>query len=333
VQQPYLARVALALTYNACEAVPTVAVSVGGRLLVNEEFLASVGDADLPFLVEHECGHLLRHHAARANARDPYGWNIAGDAEINERTLHAPIEGCILPASLGLPGGDVAENYYRSAAGCLCPCSGGSGAGRPLPCEEPEPEPEVAQIERAVELAQADINHSPLASATRYRDIHAGNPSTPDWRKLLRRSLCRQGGDMDIRTWRRARNMSGVLRPRRASAGIVTDILIDVSASMSDADIADLGQVLRRSPIAAASRIWFATTEIVGEGHLGNLRVPDVTGGTDLGAAANCITGRTGRLLVITDGYTPTWPNDCDVLLVRSDVEVPADCRLIGVIR
>src|SRR4029079_7047445 len=66
----------------------------------------------------HECGHLFRDHAARADAKnvrdeERTAWNIAADAMLNLDLVQA---GCrtlgqkgIVPAKLGLPDGRTTE--------------------------------------------------------------------------------------------------------------------------------------------------------------------------------------------------------------------------------
>ena len=68
----------------------------------------------------HEVGHLLRDHAGRAanlpTPRHQLAWNLAGDAEINDDLITAGVplpEGCVTPAALGCPDGDLAETETR----------------------------------------------------------------------------------------------------------------------------------------------------------------------------------------------------------------------------
>lgn len=69
-------------------------------------------------VVLHEVSHLLRHHADRCERikADPRGFNIAGDAEINDDLLIAgvPLPGSpVTPKSLDMENGLTAEEYYR----------------------------------------------------------------------------------------------------------------------------------------------------------------------------------------------------------------------------
>jgi len=67
---------------------------------------------NLPAVLRHELEHLLRDHADRCGPRNPIGWNLAADAEINDDIENMP-PGCIFPANFEMDEGLTAEDYYR----------------------------------------------------------------------------------------------------------------------------------------------------------------------------------------------------------------------------
>lgn len=102
------------LTFVPDPAVPTMATSARWVTHYNPATLAGWTVAEAGAVVVHELEHLLRDHAGRCEGRDHGRWNIAADAEINQR-LHGLPAGCVTPASLGMPDGRPAEVYYGAA--------------------------------------------------------------------------------------------------------------------------------------------------------------------------------------------------------------------------
>jgi hypothetical protein len=92
-------------------AVPTMATSAAWVTHYNPDTLARWTPAEGGAVLVHELEHLLRKHHERCGDRDPGNFNLAGDAEINQRLADLP-EGAIYPESLGMPRGQVAERYY-----------------------------------------------------------------------------------------------------------------------------------------------------------------------------------------------------------------------------
>jgi hypothetical protein len=118
-------------------------------------------------VMDHEVGHLLRDHAARAKAlnAEPMIWNMAGDMAINDDGVKEGMpypdgpsralpggghsEGFLVPGTYGFPEWHMEEWYYErlmqqaQAAGVPSPGSGqvpqpgsapGSGEPKPGPC-------------------------------------------------------------------------------------------------------------------------------------------------------------------------------------------------------
>lgn len=120
---PYYARGLFALVPVAAVGLGTFAVDKFMRLYIDPKMLGtndgwSINAAGAVLI--HECGHVLREHADRADAVDaPVDrecWNIAADAEINDDLLAAGLglpEGVVTPGAIGCEDGHAAEVYYR----------------------------------------------------------------------------------------------------------------------------------------------------------------------------------------------------------------------------
>jgi predicted metal-dependent peptidase len=115
---PYLSSSLFRLRPIAAIGLNTFAVDRRWRLYVSPSCFEEWGVAACAGVLLHECGHVLRDHAGRAEDHaviDHNAWNIAGDAEINDDLLAGGVvlpEGCVRPESYGWKPGDFAENYY-----------------------------------------------------------------------------------------------------------------------------------------------------------------------------------------------------------------------------
>ena len=68
----------------------------------------------------HETNHVVRDHHGRFKGLDHRKANIAGDAEINDDVIEAGFclpKGCVLPSTLGMKDGLLAEEYYAGIEG------------------------------------------------------------------------------------------------------------------------------------------------------------------------------------------------------------------------
>lgn len=120
---PFLAVALYALTPIADASTPTFAVDEHWRLFINPQRLIDWSVQEVAGVLLHEVGHVVRDHGGRArtavvaNERARFLWNLAGDAEINDDlrrakvTLPRPV---VLPKTLKLPPGKVAEFYYAN---------------------------------------------------------------------------------------------------------------------------------------------------------------------------------------------------------------------------
>ena len=83
LDHPFVGNIALNMTMRLDSSVPTAATN-GEEVIFNPEFVASLTDDELKFLVAHECFHPMLEHCFRRNGRDFGLWNMAGDFVINQ---------------------------------------------------------------------------------------------------------------------------------------------------------------------------------------------------------------------------------------------------------
>ncbi len=81
---PYYAQAVRKLRIVADESVPTMATSAQWVTHYNPATVAGWTPAERAAVLVHELEHLLRDHHGRCGDRDPQGFNVAGDAEINQ---------------------------------------------------------------------------------------------------------------------------------------------------------------------------------------------------------------------------------------------------------
>lgn len=117
---PYFTSGIRSLIPVECADLDTLAVTEKLVMLWDPAYVAASDPAELAAVVIHEYMHVFLKHAARGRAlqvssQDHSEWNKAADAAINESMGVLPLPpDCITPASLGLPGGQTAEAYYRA---------------------------------------------------------------------------------------------------------------------------------------------------------------------------------------------------------------------------
>jgi predicted metal-dependent peptidase len=275
-QMPYFARALFAVVPLAAPGLGTFAVDAHWRLYMDPELLAgaaawAAGTAGGVLL--HEANHLLRQHAARADAlpqpRVHLAWNLAGDAEINDDLIAAgaPLPaGVVTPGSLGLPDRQVAEDYYAALArdpGTLSglddggPGCGSGGGGPSAPGELPAESSGVtggggtglsdAEADLIRRLVAADIKHcgggrgTVPAGLDRWADGVLA-PPVISWSRVLRaairRAIADQAGRTDYTYARPARRrLPGIIRPAMRGPSVVVSVVVDTSGSMSQADL------------------------------------------------------------------------------------------------
>ncbi|WP_245983986.1 vWA domain-containing protein [Streptomyces tateyamensis] len=344
--RPYLATALFALRPVESHQVLTMAVDRHWRCYVSPAFVARTPPAELAGVWVHEVSHLLREHHERSEryARR-YGltgpgerlrMNIAADCEINDDIygdgLHRP-SGAVHPFGLQLDSGLLMEEYLdrfglgpRTQQLAWLDCgSGADGMAR-----EWELGPDGAH---GLSRQQRDAVRFKVAEGIRGRPgtapagwqrwaEQAFHPPQP-WRDLLGaalRSAAAAGGAGDDYSYgrpaRRSASLPGIVLPSLRRRPPRVCVVIDTSASVSDAElgsalleVAAIGRAVggRRElvsvvPCDAVARSVHPLCHSEGIPLLGG-------GGTDLRAGfARALRARPDVIVALTDGQTP-WPS------------------------
>lgn len=345
--RPYLATALFALGTVESRRVPTMAVDRHWRCYVSPAFVDRTPVEELAGVWVHEVSHLLRDHHGRsdrvARERGLTGpaqrlrMNIAADCEINDDVygdgLALP-EGAVLPASLGLPEGELMEDYLRrfrlgphtqDFAWLDCG-SGADGLAREWDLGPDGAHGLSAQERDAVRFRVAQgITGRPGSAPKGWRRWAEEAFHPPQhWRELLAaavRSAATGAGGGDDYTYgrpsRRSAGVPGAVLPGLRRTPPRVSVVIDTSGSVSDAE---LGSALLE--VAAISRAVGGRRDLVtvvpcdaaaravhplcrAEG------IPLVGGGgTDLRTGFAKVLRARPRpdvVVALTDGQTP-WP-------------------------
>ncbi|WAL93578.1 DUF2201 family putative metallopeptidase [Streptomyces sp. Je 1-369] len=346
--RPYLATALFALHTVASRQVPTMAVDRHWRCYVSPGFVDRTPVEELAGVWVHEVSHLLRDHHGRsdrvARERDLNGpgerlrMNIAADCEINDDVFGEGLvrpEGAIRPETLGLPEGELLEDYLRQfrlgprtqSMSWLDCGSGADGLERAWELG-PDGAHGLSEQERdAVRFRVAQgITARPGSAPRGWRRWaeEAFHPPQP-WRELLgaavRSAASGPGAGEDYtygRPARRSAGLPGVVLPSLRRRPPRVCVVIDTSGSVSDAE---LGSALLE--VTAISRAVGGRRDLVSVLPC-DAAAPSVHslcraegiplvggGGTDLRAGfARALRARPAPdvVVVLTDGQTP-WPS------------------------
>jgi predicted metal-dependent peptidase len=341
---PYLATALFAAPVVDAPGSGTVAVDLRWRVRADPAVVADLPVDELGRLLLHLVSHLVRDHAARAalSARDPATWNRATDAEVNDDLAPlrlVPASAPDLPATFGLEGGRLAEEYVAAVAGDpLWDCGSGCD-GRPRPDDGTEPPTAPAERRRGgsgLDPRQAALLRLGLAAAIQraggrepgavpagwLRWAESVLPSRVDWRRMLaaelRSQLASVAGAVDYtyrRPSRRAAATDPVLLPSLHRPVPSVAIVCDTSGSMHEQllgrVLAEVDGILLRVGVRDA-RVLAVDTAVHALRRVSSSRQVELAGGggTDMGAgisAAASLRPRPSIVVVLTDGFTP-WP-------------------------
>jgi predicted metal-dependent peptidase len=201
LEHPFVGSIALNLPFILTDQIPTAAVD-GKRVAFNPDFVDSLSDEELKFLIAHECFHPMLEHNFRRNGRDPKRWNQACDYVINKLITDEGIgrmpEGGLLSEDIYQAGGGTSDGIFKILAensGGWRTKQNGNGHGDPLDdCEDASGDPaEQAQQEaewkvKVAQAAQAAKMMGKL-SAGMERFVDTILKPKVDWRDVMQRFL------------------------------------------------------------------------------------------------------------------------------------------------
>lgn len=90
INQPFIATLALSMKVELTDKLETAGATYE-TLYFNPDFVSTLSDDELVFLVAHEVFHPMFEHNSRRMGRDPSQWNVAADIVINEHLINERI--------------------------------------------------------------------------------------------------------------------------------------------------------------------------------------------------------------------------------------------------
>jgi len=189
LEHPFVGSIALNLPFYIDQSIPTAATN-GKCIKFNPDFIDTLNDEELKFLVAHECFHPMLEHNFRRGERDHRKWNQAGDYIINqlltdENIGKMPSQG-LLNKSIYDAGGGTSDGVYSilpdnpEGDDPLDDCEDGEGS----PAER-----EQGRAEWKVRVAQAAQAAKMMGKLSANIERLVGDILQPkvDWRDVLHR--------------------------------------------------------------------------------------------------------------------------------------------------
>jgi predicted metal-dependent peptidase len=201
LEHPFVGTVALNMPFEFDENIPTAATN-GKRIKFNPEFVDSLTDEEVKFLVAHECFHPMLEHNFRRGERQHKRWNMAADYVINklltdENIGRMPKRG-LLDANIYTAGGGTSEGIYNilpeqdggdgDGDGPLDDCEDGEGTQAEQAQQQAEWKVKVAQAAQAAKMmGKMSVNMQRLVDEVLQPKV--------DWRDVLQRFLVKARTD------------------------------------------------------------------------------------------------------------------------------------------
>ena len=200
LEHPFIGTIALNMPFVFDESIPTAATN-GKRVAFNPEFVDSLTDEEVKFLVAHECMHPMLEHNYRRGERQPRRWNMAADYVINKLLIDDNI-GRMPKVGLHDPniytaGGGTSEGIYNilpeqdedsGADGLMDNCEDGDGGPAEQGQQQAEWKVKVAQAAQAAKMMGK-------MSANMQRLVDQVLQPKVDWRDVLQRFLVKARTD------------------------------------------------------------------------------------------------------------------------------------------
>jgi predicted metal-dependent peptidase len=205
LEHPFVGTIALSMPFEFDESIKTAATN-GKRIKFNPEFVDSLTDEEVKFLVAHECFHPMLEHNFRRGGRQSRRWNMAADYVINKLLTDESIGR--MP-KVGLHNDAIYNAGHGTSEGIynILPEqdeSGGSGAGEPGgpldDCEDGDGSPAEQQQQQAewkVKVAQAAQAAKMMGkmSANMQRLVDEVLQPKVDWREVMQKFLVKARTD------------------------------------------------------------------------------------------------------------------------------------------
>lgn len=238
LEHPFVGSIALNLPFYLDQSIPTAATN-GKCIKFNPDFIETLTDEELKFLVAHECFHPMLEHNFRRGERDHRKWNQAGDYIINQLLTDEgigkmPKQG-LLNKAVYDAGGGTSDGVYSilpddpEGNDPLDDCQDGEGGSA---------EREQQRAEWKVRVAQAAQAAKMMGKLSANVERLVGEVLQPkvDWRDVLNRFI--EKAKSDERTFARPNRrfvQQGLYLPT-ISGEVMGEIVfcVDMSGSISD---------------------------------------------------------------------------------------------------
>lgn len=252
LKHPFVGAIAMSMPFELDDQFPTAATN-GKWVAFNPDYVKSLSNDELLFLVAHECLHPMLEHHLRRGERDREGWNVAADYVIN-RLLNLDGIGRMPKNGLDAPeiysrGGGTSEGIYALLDGKL-----GSKKGKPLDqCEDGEGETpaEMARQRAEWQVKVAQAAHAAKAagklSANMERVVNEILRPKVGWREVLQRFLVKaKAGSRTFARPNRRFVSQGLYLPSK-DGEVMGEIVVavDCSSSINDEMLAQFAAELR----------------------------------------------------------------------------------------
>lgn len=337
MHHPFYAAILLSDKIGEDTTMPT-AYTDGRTITINPEFIASLPQAVVVFVLLHEALHIVLKHPLRLHGRDHERWNIACDYKINAMLKDAGItlwEHCWYDKKYdGMTEDQIYEKLPKGVEG------GGGGLGNDL--REPEglgPD-EMRDLEHQItrKIAQAATMARMQGKLPGYLERLVGDILNPklSWLEMLRHLMVEQARNDECWSHRDRRFRDFYLPSHRSEAMGELVIIGDTSGSIGNEELAQAGAEFREmAEMLKPSRIrvvWADDEECAGEQvfELGDEIVLQAKGGGGTDMRKPCLyVERFNPIVVImfTDGWTP-WPENPTpyplIIVCSSNAQTPS---------
>jgi len=215
LRYPFVGNILFGMEVLWDESIPTACTN-GEVVILSPDYVDSLTDDELVFLMAHETFHPMLEHCFRLNGRNPYKWNQAGDYVINQILIDDNIgtmpEGGLYDRELHAQGNGTTDGIYNLLPDTPEDEQGMGGEGQPLDdCTsnqasdksgkgKPKTQAELDRLS-----AQWKVKVSQSANATKIMgkmtsglERLVGQILKPlvDWREVLMRFIVRHKNDL-----------------------------------------------------------------------------------------------------------------------------------------
>ena len=204
LEHPFVGTIALSMPFVFDTSIKTAATN-GKRVAFNPEFVDSLTDEEVKFLVAHECFHPMLEHNFRRGGRKSKRWNMAADYVINKLLTDESIGKMpkvgLLDANIYNAGHGTSEGIYNILPDMPDDGSGPGDPGNALDDCEDSPgdnaEQQQQQAEWKVKVAQAAQAAKMMGkmSANMQRLVDEVLQPKVDWREVLQKFLVKARTD------------------------------------------------------------------------------------------------------------------------------------------